>query len=743
MKWFLFFLFLLIYIPASANDSLITIRGRIVDFDSGQRLEGAGIFCGKAGTISDSRGFFELKLNPGKQNISIQYVGYETQVNSIVVSPGQMPVFEFSLKKKINEIEQIVISASKFEEKLSDINLSISLIKPYEINKQHISNPQELINKVPGVEVLDGQASIRGGSGFSYGAGSRVLALIDGLPVLSADAGNIKWQFLPLDNLSQIEVIKGASSVMYGSSALNGVINFRSTNPTEIPRSKFRFTSGIYDSPSNSKWKWWNTPRMQNSLSFSHSVKKGKNDFGLGSALVYDNGYRKNNNEKLGRINLKYKRYSEKLKDLQYGANLNAGYTQKTDFVLWENAETGGLIQSETVANELRGSFFTLDPFINYTSGRNTHHSLKSRFQYTSNFFEEAKQNNSDANSFYTEYQIQKSIKEIYKLNLGLSENFSKIESPFYDNHTGLNIAAFFQMGTTLFEKLKLSGGLRIEQNFLDGESDEMVPVFRTGANYRLGKASFLRASFGQGYRYPSIAEKFASTTLGSIKIFPNHDIKPEYGWNTELGIKQGLNYGILTGMFDLSFFYSQNKDMIEYIFGLFSEEGSGVPELGFMASNIENSRVYGYETELLLQISSGQLNHRIRWGYTFMYPIEFNHSSGKNTDIYLKYRRKHSAQLNYNLGFQKFEANLYLYFKSKILEIDNVFTNELSRETILPGFYNYWIENNDARLIIYHFLPRYSLSFLVKNIANVEYMGRPGDIRPHRNLSLSFGKNF
>ena len=52
--------------------------------------------------------------------------------------------------------------------------------------------------------------------------------------------------------------------------------------------------------------------------------------------------------------------------------------------------------------------------------------------------------------------------------------------------------------------------------------NDKIVPIFRTGINWQAADYTFLRASFGQGYRYPSIAEKYASTTLGSVKIFPN-----------------------------------------------------------------------------------------------------------------------------------------------------------------------------------------------------------------------------
>ena len=65
--------------------------------------------------------------------------------------------------------------------------------------------------------MVDGEPQIRSGSGFSYGAGSRVMVMVDDLPVLSGDAGRPTAS--SFENLEQIEVIKGASSVLYGSAA--------------------------------------------------------------------------------------------------------------------------------------------------------------------------------------------------------------------------------------------------------------------------------------------------------------------------------------------------------------------------------------------------------------------------------------------------------------------------------------------------------------------------------------------
>src|SRR5690606_25519877 len=107
------------------------------------------------------------------------------------------------------------------------------------------------------------------------------------------------------------------------------------------------------------------------------------------------------------------------------------------------------------------------------------------------------------------------------------------------------------------------------------------------------------RASFGQGYRYPSVAEKHASTTLGSVRIFPSASVKPESGWSTEAGIMQAFRIGRIRGEGDLSLFLSQNRDMIEYLFGLHQDPVTGTSGLGFKATNVEQSRIWGAELEM------------------------------------------------------------------------------------------------------------------------------------------------
>jgi outer membrane cobalamin receptor len=146
---------------------------------------------------------------------------------------------------EINYLDEVVISAGKFEQKLSDVTVSMEIIKPSLIENKASQTLDIIMNQVPGVVVSDGQASIRGGSGYSYGAGTRVLMLVDEMPMISADAADIKWNYLPLENLEQVEVIKGASSALFGSSAMNGVINMRTAYAKDKPQTSVSSVWGI------------------------------------------------------------------------------------------------------------------------------------------------------------------------------------------------------------------------------------------------------------------------------------------------------------------------------------------------------------------------------------------------------------------------------------------------------------------------------------------------------------------
>jgi outer membrane receptor protein involved in Fe transport len=73
--------------------------------------------------------------------------------------------------------------------------------------------------------------------------------------------------------MEQVEVLKGASSALFGSSALNGVINMRTKMPGEKPVTQITTFAGMYDTPKNEYMRWWGEERFTSGVNFSHRRK--------------------------------------------------------------------------------------------------------------------------------------------------------------------------------------------------------------------------------------------------------------------------------------------------------------------------------------------------------------------------------------------------------------------------------------------------------------------------------------
>lgn len=201
-------------------------------------------------------------------------------------------------------------------------------------------------------------------------------------------------------------------------------------------------------------------------------------------------------------------------------------------------------------------------------------------------------------------------------------------------------------------------------------------------------------------------------------------------------------------GMVDLALFYSRNTNLIEYAFGNYPDPNTGDFGFGFRAENTEHSRVYGLEVEFIMNNTLGKFHNTVQGGYVYMYPTEFNPQTQKNISNYLNYRRKHSGNLQLNTQYGIWDFGLSIYVRSAMLDIDDVFVNEMTRESILPGFYDYWTRHNKGYWLMDATLAcqvheSYKVSIVVKNISNTEYMGRPGDMQPHRHFSIRITGKF
>jgi outer membrane cobalamin receptor len=745
-KYVLIFLLNSIFFYTCAQEGRI-IHGIVTDSLNNDPLTGAIIVLDeKSGTMSDNTGFYSIATNFDKVTLECRYLGYETSVFTINTRGRDSIHVDFRMKQSYALLGDIVVSAGKYEQKLSDVMVSLEVIKPERINNTNAVTLESVIRQTPGVDIMEGQPSIRGGSGYSYGAGSRVLVLIDDLPLISADAGDIKWDYLPVDNISQIEIIKGASSVLYGSSALNGVFNIRTSYPTDKPETSISIFNGIYLNPKRKEIIWWNRQPSFMGESATHSRKIKNLDLTAGVNLYSDEGYRENDYDDRARMNLNLNHRNQKIKGLSYGLNMIGMLTRASDFLIWVNADSGAYRQNPKAVSELTGSRFNVDPYIVYKTNHGGQHSLRTRYFHVNNFFQDVPDKNNRAELVIGEYKYHQKFGQKYDWTSGLSSTWASIYSNLFGNHSSFNSAIFTQIDGKPLNKLNLSLGLRFERYTLDSEVEYSNPVFRTGINYQVAKYSYIRASFGQGYRFPSIAEKYTLTTVGSLNIFPNPELKSESGWSTEIGFKQGFRISNWNAYFDMAAFLTEYREMIEFTFGIYKPDSVPIPSfehIGFKALNVGNARISGIDMSMGGSGNIFGMPFSLVAGYTYILPIDMNvPDSAKVEDKYLKYRNIHSVKADAETKYKRITFGMTFIYNSKIKNIDAVFLDPLFGELILPGFPAYWKENNtgysvfDGRLM-FDISQQVSIACIVKNIFNNEYMGRPGDIYPPRNITL------
>jgi outer membrane receptor protein involved in Fe transport len=761
-KYVLILLLQSIFFFAFSQKSTV-IFGIVTDSINNETLTGATVIINdKSGTITDDRGFYSVAASGDKIILSCRFLGFESQTITVDIRGKDSIRVNFLMQQSFTPLGDIVVSAGKYEQKLSDVMVSLEIVKPERVYNTNAVTLESVFRQTPGVDVMEGQPSIRGGSGFSYGAGSRVLVLIDDLPLISADAGDIKWDYLPVDNISQIEIIKGASSVLYGSSALNGVFNIRTAYPTKKPETSINIFSGIYLDPKRKELAWWDRQPLFYGASATHSRKIKNLDLIAGVNLFRDEGYRENDYDNRARINIKLNYRNQKIKGLSYGINMNGMITKMADFLIWMNADSGAYRQNPQAVSELTGSRFNADPYIVYDTKNGSQHSLKTRFFHVNNSFPDVPDKNNRSELLFGEYKFHRKFGQNYDWTSGLSSTWASIYSNLFGNHRSFNSAIFTQFDGNPLKRLNFSVGLRFERYTLDGtveySSPEflnrfipsfrtgIIPVFRTGINYQLAKYTYMRASFGQGYRFPSIAEKYTRTTVGSLNIFPNDTLKSERGWSAEIGIKQGIRISNWNAYIDLAAFLTEYREMIEFTFGIYKPDS--VPfdimrHVGFKALNVGNARISGIDFSMGGTGNLFGVPLSLLAGYTYILPLDLNiRDSVSVEDKYLKYRNMHSVKGDAESKYKRITLGLTFIYSSRIRNIDAVFLDPLFGEIILPGFPDYWAEHNkgytvlDGRLM-FDITKTVTIAFLVKNIFNKEYMGRPGDIYPPRNLTL------
>lgn len=139
------------------------------------------------------------------------------------------------------ELDEIVVTASRVGEKLSDTPVTISVIDEKEIEKVKYRNPDEVLRRMPGVYThnFGGESALSSIRVPTHFTNPYTLILVDGVPTSSYGSGSSgNFQEFNSDNIARIEVIKGPASALYGSNAIGGVINVITKDPSPKPQAR-------------------------------------------------------------------------------------------------------------------------------------------------------------------------------------------------------------------------------------------------------------------------------------------------------------------------------------------------------------------------------------------------------------------------------------------------------------------------------------------------------------------------
>ena len=833
---FLFSLFAVLGVQAQSVTS-VKVSGVVTDFQTREPLVGVTVFDKNdpsKGTVTDIDGQYTITVDVRKPAmLSFSYVGYDTETRSVTALTKTLNV---PLLTHNELLDDVVVTAGRFEQRQTDVTVSMEVLKPEALRSQAPTDLSSTLQTLPGVEIIDKQPSIRGGGGWTYSVGSRCQVLMDGMTILNPKTGEINWNNVPLENVAQVEVIKGASSVLYGSSALNGVINVRTQRPGLKPETKVSGYVGVYDNYKNYAYTGARLP-LYYGAEASHSRRVGDFDISAAISGFKDEGYRQqsfNDRVRLGG-NMTYHVPMPEGKYMTVGANMNYVANQYGDFFIWRSPKDP--IHPSPLTNMGRKEHnFNIDPFFNYDDAdKGISHKVRARFYLTSDnlttpsptksteelakwavqsfdmdkikgYYDQVKgymdlgvkmedallatftdvakpvmdenwldavkagvdlvknglgytgtvAEMQDAVAYamnllanndptrpeltyngYLDYQFAKQWNSGVRLTTGINWNHITNTANITGTHHTDNLAAYIQYDHRIADKLSLSAGMRLEYYRMDDHYKEaniqigkwlcpVRPVFRAGLNWEIYKAGFLRASFGQGYRNPSITEKFARKDIGGVGVYPNHNIKPESGFNAELGYKQLYKFGPIVGSLDVAAFYTEYRNMIEYQFGLFrnsdftminsmddvlseaqniiddikknkslSNAGIGI---GAQFVNVSHARIYGAEVSTAGKVAiQKQMELRYSIGYTFTQPEDLDNSKrieeeknytdplqmkNKSNDTkYLKYRNKHSFKATLDYNYKWFSVGLNMSYRSKMLAVDYIMVDEREKE--------------------------------------------------------------
>ena len=754
----------------SYENSSSGIKGVVLDMETDEVINDVKISLtspeGKqiAETQSDLKGLFAFtNIKAGKYNLFVRRIGYKLIIEEITLTESSLADIKIELPPEEINTEKINVTATKTEQTLQHTPSSISIVTAEDIANKNIITFDNILQGVEGVAVTRtsginvNSLSIRGSSDVAGGGiGNRVLLLLDGRPSLTGDSKGALWSLIPVSIIERTEIVKGAFSSLYGSSAIGGVVNVITKKPTYTPYTGINLNYGIYN-------------KLNDSLKFSNSLQTfrgvdavNSNTLGKFSYLLNFN-YKKNDGHAEqtdyefygGMGKFMYDLFANR--DLEFTAQYTKSssayphYWRKDAGSVSEPYKTapyylGDRIKKETSSFDI---FYRAVPTANskYTS-RFYYYSLASESFYNPDN-PVSEQFGSTVTGLYTyinsynfgnisqvDFQLGKKNYFITGIDAQWNIVKSNPESILYGDQQQNNLGLYAQDQYKIIthnngdEILTSTFGGRIDHNLFVGGSQttQFSPKFSLVFTPEI-KSNFLnnisyRFLVGRAFRSPSIAELFFKKELfGGFDFVYNPNLKPEEMVSYEIGfMKQYKNRFTI----DFSAFLNSYDNLIQYV-----NIGGGIYG-PFQVQNIANSQIRGLE--FMIDYKAGfkiferHLGYRLNFNYTYM---DARDLSPNRTEDFLPYKPSHLLNFSADLNYRDFYFNLTGKYVSKIDE-------DLFYKFEEPKAYLVMDSKISKRIS-----DKFTVFFAVSNLFDVQYQELERTQAPNRNFNSGVSIEF
>ncbi|HSH64282.1 MAG TPA: TonB-dependent receptor plug domain-containing protein, partial [Bacteroidia bacterium] len=239
-------LILAITVSSFAQTDKGTISGKIKD-KTGKPVELANVQVANTafGTFTDENGKFTVKNIPqGEYTVIVSIIGFEAIKQSAIVKAGEVTTVSFDIAEKVHTLKEVSVTSTGIKGEIKDIPGTVSVIDAKQIQESGAQNIGQIINRVPGINYLD-----EDGRGLKPNIGLRgldplrnrnLLVLMDGkFPIGMTYYGDpASYYMTPVQSIERIEVIKGASPVLYGGYSVGGVVNMITKKGKYTPETK-------------------------------------------------------------------------------------------------------------------------------------------------------------------------------------------------------------------------------------------------------------------------------------------------------------------------------------------------------------------------------------------------------------------------------------------------------------------------------------------------------------------------